>query len=307
MDPAPTKPTQPGNPPRRGATAARIALAAGLLVALAGCGLEQDIDLELPPYEPQPAVEAYLRPGDFFSLLITRSSGFFDPLEIEGERFLENLLLDSAEVTIRWADQSVELVNQVVFDPRTGQVYNYVAPELVPENYVDSFYLDARLADGTTITGATKLLPPVRLDSAVVEFRDGLGAGDDTLARIFAYVTDPDPALTNRFHRILTYSPQDSSTLQDFVFTDEFTDQPSIPVGTVYFFEPGDTVYAFTTHVDADFEEYLLSVQLAEASNGNPFAQPSGLLSNVRGSADPVGIFTTYAVEVDTVFVPEAP
>ena len=276
-----------------------------LLLGLSACGLTQDVSLELPAYEAQPAVEAYLTPGQPFAVLLTRSSGFFDPLELDNQQYLENLLIDSAEVSIRYGNEVVILQNQVFFNPFTAQVYNYVAPRFVPQNYTDSFYLEIILPNETVIRGATKILQPVSIDSTVVEYPAPLG-NMDTLARIFSYITDPDPqpGSVNRFHRILSYSPLDSTALQDFVFTDELADQPVIPIGTIFYFSPGDTVYLFNTHVDENFDKYLLSVQLAEQSNGNPFAQPSSIISNVSGSANPIGIFTGYPYQIDTVIVP---
>ena len=283
----------------------RYPLAFAVLATLltVACGLERDIELALPEYEPQPAVEAYLTPGEPFRMLVTRTSGFFDPLEIDSSRFLENLLYEDLRVVIRYGDEEVVLPNRPSLDFDNVLAYNYTSDAVVPANYTDSFYLELTLPDGRSSTAATKLLPPVPIDSSVVEYRDPLDA--DSLARIFTYITDPDPDRVNRFRRLLTYAPVDSSELQDFVFTDEQSDQPSIPVGTIYYFSPGDTIYIYNAHVDEAFEKYLFSVQLAEQSNGNPFAQPSTLLSNLSGEANATGIFTSYAYVVDTVIVPE--
>lgn len=274
------------------------------MCALNSCGLTQDIELELPAYESQPVVEAYLTPGQPFAILLTKSSGFFDPLEIDNQQYLENLLLDSAQVVISYGTERIELQNQIFFNPFTAQVFNYVAPRFVPANYVDSFFLEIILPNEKVIKGATKILRPVPIDSNVVEYPERIVG--DTTARIFTYITDPDPTpgIVNRFRRILTYSPLDSTALQDFVFTDELADQAVIPIGTIFFFNPGDTVYLFNAHVDESFDKYLLSVQLAEQSNGNPFSQPSSLIGNVSGSANPVGIFTGYAYVTDTLIIP---
>ena len=277
-------------------------LAAAMSLVLTGCGLEQDIELELPAYESQPAVEAYLTPGQPFRVLVTRTAGFFDPLEIDSLQFLENLVYQDLEITITWANNRVELDNIVAFDADYLLLYNYSSRLVVPHNYTDSFYFEMVLPDGRSARAATKLLPVVPIDSNVVEYPEPLER--DTLARVFTYITDPEPDRVNRFRRLLTYAPVDSSELQDFVFTDEQSDQASIPVGTIYYFDPGDTIYVYNAHVDEAFEKYLLSVQLAEQSNGNPFAQPSSLLTNLRGDANATGIFTSYAYDVDTLIIP---
>jgi hypothetical protein len=55
-----------------------------LLVALvfASCDLEKEIELELPEYERQTVVECYLEPGLPFTLLLTKSDGFFSSYQI---------------------------------------------------------------------------------------------------------------------------------------------------------------------------------------------------------------------------------
>jgi len=284
---------------------AQISWLALVAITAIGCGLEREVELELPSYVPQPAIEAYLVPGEPFRVLITRSAGFFDPLETQNQQFFENVLFDSARVSIRIGDEEViELPEGIYFDPLSGQLHNYGADAAVPFNYLDSIFLDVEFPDGRVAQGATQLLPPVGFDSIVVEYPEDL-VDRDTLARIFSYITDPDPATVNRFHRLLSYTPIDSSAEQDFVFSDEFSDQGSIPTGTSFEFAGGDTLYILNAHVDEDFERYLTSVQTAEQANGNPFAQPSSLLGNLSGSANPIGIFTTYAHVVDTIYVPE--
>jgi hypothetical protein len=40
-----------------------------ILVILAGCGLQSEIDLEIPDHKGQPMVECYLEPGKPFRLV----------------------------------------------------------------------------------------------------------------------------------------------------------------------------------------------------------------------------------------------
>ncbi len=274
------------------------------LAAFVSCNLEQDISIDLPPYTNQPVVEVYLTPGQKFTLLLTRSAGFFDSFQLDNQQFVENTFVDSAEVTIRYADQVIEFENETGFDFVTGQVSNYESEELVPENYADSFFLDIRFPDGTVAKGATVLLPPVPIDSNAVVYNDAIPADADTLARIITYFTDPDSSRTNRFRQILTYSPLDSTVEQNLVFTDRFADRDSFGAPSTFEFPAGDTIYVYLAHVDRDYELYFNSVEAGVASNGNPFVQPSAILSNVSGSANPIGIFTGYSYVVDTVIIP---
>ena len=143
----------------------------------------------------------------------------------------------------------------------------------------------------------------------IAENAFAFGPGDEPgerLASLTTYLVDPDVGSVNHFRKTVTYAPLDSSIVQDFVFNDELADQARLSTGTDFEFAAGDTLYVILAHVDETYERYATSVVAAVASNGNPFAQPSPILGNVRGTggADPLGIFTGYAYVLERVIVP---
>ena len=84
---------------------------------------------------------------------------------------------------------------------------------------------------------------------------------------------------------------------------DRILTSTKLAFGTGYELSVGDTVYNTVCHITKDYYDYYESVQLAIFGNLNPFAQPSPIKSNVRGSANPLGIFTCLVYDRDTTVV----
>lgn len=267
------------------------------LLLLVACNLTKDVEIDLPDYDRQPVVECYLEPGQPFRLLMTRSYAFFDTLGLSSN-FVQNALLDGAMVTIAYNGQIDTLKNQLTLVPNPLKIYNYVGQNLVPETPGTQFVLNIRLADGGEITGTTQMLPLVNVDSIVVEFSPEL----DTLARMLTYITD-NQNQENYYRRLLNFSSLDSIPDQDFIVTDRFSQTALIAFGTGYDFKEGDTIFNTIFHITKDYYDFKESVDLAVVGNLNPFAQPSPIKSNVRGSANPVGIFAPLVYDRDTTII----
>jgi hypothetical protein len=255
------------------------------LFSFSACNLTQEIEIELPEYDQQIMVESYLIPGQPFTLLLSRSFSYFDPFPTDIQAYLDELFVDGAQITIRYEDKAVELTNGLTLNPFTGKLFNYSAGIVVPELYDTPFELEVITADGERITGSTLIPRPIPIDSVVIEFND-----TDTLARALTYWTD-DLNMDNYFRRLLAEGTRDSLEL-DFVFDDSFNDTEVFVTGTGYDFAIGDTIFNSVYHITEDYFTFANSIANADAANGNPFAQPSTILSNVEGDNRPLGIFT---------------
>lgn len=265
---------------------------------LAACNLTKDVEIDLPEYDRQPVVECYLEPGKPFRLLLTRSYAFFDTLGLDST-FLQNTLLDGALVTIAYNGQTDTLKNQLVADLAPIKIFNYFGQNTVPATPGTTFVLHIRLPNnGGEITGTTTMIPLVPIDSVIVEFSPDV----DSLARVLTYITD-DLGQENFYRRLLNYKSLDSMPDQDFLVTDRFSQTELIAFGTGYELTEGDTVFNTIFHIPRDYYDFVESVQLAVVGNLNPFAQPSPIKSNVRGSANPVGIFAPLVYDRDTTVV----
>jgi len=272
------------------------------IMLFAACNLQNEVELELPSYTPQPVLECYLEPGVQFNLLLTKSFEFFAPFDTSDGQFLENVIETGAEITIRFDGKEVVLQEGFIFNPFTQKVSNYWSNEIVPEDYENEFELEARLSDGTTITGKTFIPIPIALDSVVIEFESD--APEDTLARALTYFTDPDPTVENRFRRQFHWNNLiDSIPEQDFIASDQFSDDGRIVFGTGFDYPVGDTVFNTIFNLNRDYSDFLESVIISVQSNGNPFGQPSGIDSNLSGTANPLGIFTGLSFARDITII----
>ena len=270
---------------------------AALALFAASCNLTKDVDITLPEYERQPVVECYLEPGKPFRLLLSQSYAFFDPFGLDSN-FLNRTLLQDADVRISYAGKTVVLANTFSFEPSPFKLFNYTAAEIVPYNPGVNYTLDIRLPNGLEITGSTRMLPRVPIDSIKVEFLQG----PDSKARILTYISD-DPAEENFYRRMLNYGSLDSIPVQDFIFADRTVTNNIIAFGTGYELNLGDTVFNTVFHISREYYDFTESLQLAVLGNVNPFAQPSPIKSNVRGSANPLGIFTSLSYVRDTTII----
>ncbi len=257
-----------------------------LILLCLGCDLEKEIDIELPDYEQRVVVEAYLEPGQPLRLLLSLSAPYFEKFPIFEGQFIENTLVSDAEVSIHYNGQTFQLNNRLIFDEERRKIYNYQHPFVVPEDYDRSFELDILTKAGVRIQASTRLLPPVPIDSLVVEFRE-----QDTLARLLTYLSDP-PAQDNYYRRLLHSGSLLNQPEQDFTTSDQIVEDILL-FGTGFEYAAGDTLISSIYHLDIDYYNYLRSVQNAELANGNPFAQPSPIISNVKSDSEKViGIFT---------------
>ena len=135
----------------------------------------------------------------------------------------------------------------------------------------------------------------------VVEFESDMP--EDTLGRALTYFTDPEPDVENRFRRQFHWNSLDSIPEQDFLASDQFSDEGRIVFGTGFDYPVGDTLFNTLFRLNRDYSDFLESVLISIQSSTNPFGQPSTIDSNVGGTANPLGIFTGLSYARDTTIV----
>ena len=152
------------------------------------------------------------------------------------------------------------------------------------------FSLRIKTKGGREITAKTKLLPPVPIDSVVIEFSSEV----DSVARVLTYVTE-DSNMDNYYRRMLHVGTLDSIPDQDFTTNDDFVDNDQMIFGSGFEFEEGEIVINSIAHIDRAYYDFLESIFFAMDANGNPFGQPAAIKSNVEGDA--IGIFTGLSID----------
>lgn len=270
-----------------------------ILIVLVSCDLNREIEIELPEYTPQITVECYVQNGKPFNLLLTKSVGYFDPLVLDPQDYLEQILVNDAQISIMADNETYELVNGAFLDPTTFTLNNYASSDLVSFDPGTDLALEIKLADGTVLSANTSVVEPIEIDSISIEFNEV----QQDMARCLIFGDDNDPEV-NYVRRMLHDGSLDSLVI-DFVATDEFTEGDRFIFGSDYSFERGDTVINTLIHINKEYYDFYQSVQGAAFVNGNPFGQPGQLISNIEGEGNPIGIFTSISIDTTFTIIPE--
>ena len=303
----------------------RLSLSVVLLpLFLAGC--EKAIDVEIPLGEPLLVVDGRIEPGAPPVVLLSRSQNYFDPVDAS---LLSTLYDGGGEVRITVDGEATALEEVCTAD--LGETELLIASELlgVPIEVLmlsnvcaytsfglvgeigKTYELEAVL-DGDTAVSVSKLNPPVPLDSLWFEVPGTF----DSLGFIHALFDDPD-SLGNAYRwsagrqgvdpGLLYPTP---STSEDALFNgllfefnvfrpitdDDFADDAD--PNEIGFYRWGDTVTVRWDHIDRGAFEAIRSMEEQIQSQGNPFANPSDVATNISGG---LGFWVAYSPFIDTV------
>lgn len=166
---------------------------------------------------------------------------------------------------------------------------------------------------GDIYEAVTTIKPKVSLDSLWFE----VFADRDSLGFIWANFSEPS-GLGNAYRWYAMRLGKDANFIAPFasVFDDKFIDgrsfrfaysRGSVPNSTAPddtgpeagFFKKGDTVVVKFCTIDYPTYEFLRSYEAEVANNGNPFASPTTIKSNISGGA--IGYWGGYNATFDTV------
>ncbi len=263
------------------------------LVGLAGCGkLQNDINVPLPTYSSELAVECYLEPGQVPSLTVTTSVPYLSSV-------LPQVPTD-VDVTLTLPDGTVVPLAfqpnyQVLTDTTRGEKFHtHIGRDPLVAKPGDVFVLDVRDTKGRHATSTTTMLPPVPIDSVGYKFNDK----SPSERRAYFLTNFRDPATPDDCYRLQLHkgNPANGALLKrpevDYAVEDRLLNGEHFTLGTSYRFYPGDTVTATLYHTDRAFFRFRESVRDARDANGNPFAQPSAIYGNVQGG---IGIFSVLS------------
>lgn len=275
---------------------------------MVSCGnLQQDIEIDIPEYEPQFMVECYLQPGLPYFLTLTKSQPYFDDIRVsyvedavvtithsQGTDTLDEFNLDISDPTLGLlADTALLNTFSTIFGT---ELTFYASLKPVPEIYEEDFILEIRTLDGESLSASTQILRPVPIDSLVHEF------DKDSMAYVLTFFTD-EGGKADFYRRVfesqswsrttLPNGDLDSSlvfrTVQDFVVDDALFDGQPFAFGTDFEYQVNDTVISTIYHLTKDHFEFTNTRAAAVQASLSPFGQPAVVHSNIRGGK---GIFT---------------
>lgn len=270
---------------------------------LAGC--TKEITIELPDVESKIVVDGGIFTGEYAQVTLTNSAGYFDPVD---STTLASYLISNATVTLSDGVQTDTLRPTVDFTLPIPFVYR---GSLI-QGQVGRTYTLTVVANGKTVTAVTSIPQPVPLDSLWFE----LDGGSDSLGFIWANLNEP-AGLGNGYRWFAKRIGRDDRFLAPFgsAFFDKFIDGQDFDFGYTRGMEPGSTapdddgpergrfrlgdtaVVRFCAIGPAEVE-FFRSYESIVSNQGNPFAAPGVVETNVQGG---LGIFCGYAPTLDTL------
>jgi hypothetical protein len=280
---------------------------AGGVGLLAGCkSLQNDVNVPLPSYANQLVAECYLQNGVVPRLAVTESVPYLDDGQAvaAGSQVLSlsngqtvQLPTDVTVILTLPGGRPLPLRFSPGIDAATGKYYTHTGATPLLAQAGQQFGLDVQDKRGRHVTGTAIVPTRIRIDSA--QYRYNALTGADKKAYFTTKWTDP--GATNDFYRLMLHKGKPANNSETDRELDDrlFNGQPYAQV-TTYRFVPGDTVTATLYHIDSLYYAFRQSVRDARNANGNPFAQPAGIRSNVQGG---LGIFTVLVSDQRTVYL----
>jgi hypothetical protein len=276
---------------------------------LAGCNLENELDVVLPAYVNELVVECYLEGGTVPRLTVVESGPYLPPTPDRPTITLPTattpvlgVALPSGQNVAVPIDVTVRLTlpsGQVVplrfapgIDPVTRKYYTHTGAAPLTMQAGQRFALEVQDTRGRRVTGTAGVPSFVPIDSVRYGF-NGL-SGPDRQANFITRWTDP--AATPDYYRLLLNNRRDdpNDSASDLALDDRLFNGQSYTALTTYRFDPGDTLTATLFHMEPEYYSFQQSIREAVRATGNPFAQPARIRNTVQGG---LGVFAVLVAD----------
>lgn len=274
-------------------------LIALFLLVLVSC--KKDIDVKIPDYVQKLVVEGRIEAGAAPSVYLSYTAPYFGNVTTN----LEDLAVKNALVTV--SDGST---TDTLKDP-FGKGYFYFGGNMI--GVAGKTYLLNIQVNGKAYTASTTIWPQVKLDSLWFKV-----LRDDSLGFVYARLTEPGnsnnnyrwfakrigkdndfiaplgSAFDDKFISGKTFDfAYDRGVLQNSIATDDLNNEKG-------FFKLNDQVIVKFCTIGYDEFRFFRSYDANIISNGNPFAAPYNLESNIKGD-NVLGVWCGYNAWTDTV------
>lgn len=281
-----------------------------LLVFFVAC--EEDLNVKLPGSTDKIVIEGSIENGKYPQVLISKNVALFS--SISGTNLSDFLVLD-AKVYVSNGFITDTLALTIDSASSLGVVYKGSAfTGVVGQNY----YLTV-IAEGKTYTAVTTITPPIALDSVWFQTQPP----SDSLGYAWANLKEPS-GLGNNYRWFAMRQGKDRRFIAPFgaTFDDKFIDGKDFnfayskgydptdlnnnnnqePQEEVGYYHPGDNIIVKFCTLDRASKDFYTTFEAALGNNGNPFASPVTVLSNINGGG--LGVWCGYGVTYDTIHVP---
>lgn len=264
-------------------------LAMGIItIIISGCRLRRDeLIIDLPKDETKIVVESYLYPDSLIRISLMHTVPYFEaPTDLP--------LIMNARVVVSADGQNDTLP---YFPPLSPNLFfpfgEYHSKKPLLPNFSTQYILKVE-HEGKIVTGATRLLPPVVLDSLKYVF------DSKKKASFRMWWRDPNPNQINYYRIIIDKNEPDETP--NIELTDQFFPNGTPFVATGFNYDVGDTLIFRFHHISKEYYDFVETYQDAVTANRSPFAEPSRIKSNVTGG---IGIFTGMGVTERKIIIQE--
>jgi hypothetical protein len=250
-----------------------------LLLSLVACGdFQKPIEVPLPEHTSRLVAECYLEEGQGYRLLLTESTSYFAGVTLPN--------VPNATVLMTYKGKTDTLAYKPANLDTLQKFYNYQAKNSIVLDTVNDYTLFIKDNKGRIAESKTKFKAAINIDSIAWNF----SKKDDKAYLIVRFKDNPKQ---NNYYRLTVHkSKLTTKPLTDFTFSDNFFSGTGA-ILTGYSFEEKDTLFVSLYHIDKEFFEFLDTSRDASRANGNPFAFPSGVISNIKGGG--TGILTALS------------
>lgn len=291
----------------------------------------KEVQIDIPGYESQVVVDGRIETGGYPIILLSRSQDLYSPALLSAyvASFISDATVSvsdgSTTVTLAYVAVSslpiesqktvAEMLRAELSDVQAVPLYVYSTTNPAMLGAVGKTYTLTIVDQGKTFSGATTLAPPVALDklSWIPESADSIYG--------FCRAKLSDPAGQSNAYKwemkIITTTvngPKDNifRSSSSPYFSDQFFDGLTLDFDTHYskkdttypsgfkrHFKIYDSVVIKMSRVDDAVFSYFERREAQRESNGNPFATPVNIPSNIDGA---LGIWAGISPWYDTLY-----
>jgi len=265
----------------------------------------ENIDLTIIGGGNKVVIEGSIENGKPAEVIVTRNSPVSKPVK------LNNILILDAQVSISNGSSTETLT--LMIDSASSIPLVYKGSTII--GVAGQSYTLTVVADGQTNYAVTTIPQPIALDSVWWK----ADPPHDSLGYAWARFTDPS-GIGNAYRWFAKRPKKDRRYLAPLgaTFDDKFIDGKNIDIFNLrgidptstsdedketkedrFYYKKTDTIYIKFCTIDYATLRFYETYETALQSNGNPFASPTSIQSNIKGGG--LGIWAGFGATFDTI------
>ncbi len=299
----------------------RFCLLPVLVVFFSCCfvSCEREVNIIVQQQEPKLVVDGSIENNQLPVVILSNSLNYFSSISQEE---LAASFIHDAEIDLSDGSKTIRLKEYSVMDTGGYTFYYYTVngtrpADLMVGEFNTQYFLHIQTPDGERYDAATTI-PLLAKTCDSIFWKPAPNNPDTSLCVLYGHFNDP-PGLGNYVRYYTSVNGQRFFPGFNSVFDDQVTDGTSynfeIPKGfnksdtsklsddDFGFFHRGDTATFKFSNIDKGTFDFWRTWEFSYQANGNPFASPTKVLSNVSNGA--LGAFSGYASQYLTLIIPK--